>query len=57
MYKLNNMVLDHVVIIDVSSVQVSFYSLCPQIGFSQSVTFVKIIGKYLILLEYRFIEL
>lgn len=33
MYKPNNMVLDHVVIIDVGSVQVSFYSLLRKLGF------------------------
>lgn len=38
MYKPNNMVLDHVVIIDVGSVQVSFYSLLRKLGFFQSVT-------------------
>lgn len=47
MYKPNNMVLDHVVIIDVhvGSVLVSFYSLLRKLGFFQSVTLVKIIGK------------
>lgn len=45
MYKRNNMVLDHVVIIDVGSVQVSFYSLLRKLGFFQSVALVKIIGK------------
>lgn len=45
MYKPNNMVLDHVVVIDVGCVQVSFYSLLRKLGFFQSVTLVKIIGK------------
>lgn len=57
MYKPNNMVLDHVVIIDVGSVQVSFYSLLRKLGFFQSVTLVKIIGKvsdiYLLNLVHR----